>query len=191
MARDQIRIGCGAGFADDRIPPGVEIVERGELDYLAMECLAERTIARETLDRAKDPAKGYTPVLLERMEAIMPPALQRGIKIVTNMGAANPMGAARAVRKHAADWDCPDYTCAVVTGDEVTDVMRAHPELPLMEDGAPLGIAVAAHGVCQRLSRRRRGGAWLRHRRRSGHHRARRRSGAVPRADAACVRLVV
>ena len=94
MARERIRIGCGAGFADDRIPPGVDIVERGELDYLAMECLAERTIARETLDRAKDPAKGYTPVLLERMEAIMPPALQRGIKIVTNMGAANPMGAA-------------------------------------------------------------------------------------------------
>jgi hypothetical protein len=84
MARDRIRIGCGAGFADDRIPPGVEIVERGELDYLAMECLAERTIARETLDRAKDPTKGYTPVLLERMEAIMPPALRRGVRIVTN-----------------------------------------------------------------------------------------------------------
>src|ERR1700720_2413809 len=138
MARDKIRIGCGAGFADDRIPPGVEIVELGQLDYLVMECLAERTIARETLDRAKDPAKGYTPVLLERMEAIMPPALQRGIRIVTNMGAANPMGAARMVRKHAAAWGCPEYTCAVVTGDEVTQVMRAQPELPLMEDGAPL-----------------------------------------------------
>jgi hypothetical protein len=37
MARDKIRIGCGAGFADDRIPPGVDIVEHGELDYLAME----------------------------------------------------------------------------------------------------------------------------------------------------------
>ncbi len=154
MARDKIRIGCGAGFADNRIPPGVEIVERGELDYLAMECLAERTIARETLDRAKDPAKGYTPVLLERMEAIMPPALRRGVRIVTNMGAANPMGAARIIRKHAADWDCPDYTCAVVLGDEVTDVMRAHPELPLMEERRAVGVAVAAHGVCQCLPRR-------------------------------------
>ncbi|HET6607905.1 MAG TPA: acyclic terpene utilization AtuA family protein, partial [Rhodopila sp.] len=74
MAKDKIRIGCGAGFADDRIPPGVEIVEKGELDYLAMECLAERTIARETLDKKKDPTKGYTPVLLERMEAIFPAA---------------------------------------------------------------------------------------------------------------------
>jgi Acyclic terpene utilisation family protein AtuA len=86
MARDTHRTGCGAGFADDRIPPRMEIVERGELDYLAMQCLAECTIARETLDRSTDPGKGYTPVLLERMEAIMPPALQHGIKIVTNGG---------------------------------------------------------------------------------------------------------
>ena len=40
--------------------------------------------------------------------------------------------------RHASDWGCPDYACAVVQGDDVTDIMRAHPELPLMEDGAPL-----------------------------------------------------
>jgi hypothetical protein len=138
VARDKIRIGCGAGFSDDRIPPGLEIVEKGELDYLAMECLAERSIACETLDRSKDPTKGFTPVLLERMAAIMPPALRRGVKIVTNMRAANPMGAANVLRKHAPDWGCPDYTCAEVRGDEVTDIMRAHLELALMGDGAPL-----------------------------------------------------
>ena len=52
------------------------LAERGGIRYLGLECLAERTIARETLDRTKDPTKGYTPVLLERMEAIMPPALK-------------------------------------------------------------------------------------------------------------------
>ena len=191
MARDKIRIGCGAGFADDRIPPGVEIVERGELDYLAMECLAERTIARETLDRAKDPSKGYTPVLLERMEAIMPPALRRGVKIVTNMGAANPMGAARAVRQHAAEWGCPDYACAVVLGDEVSDMMRAHPELPLMEDGAPLESLLPEDGVGECVSGGGCGGARVCHRGGPGDYREGGGSGAVPRADAACVRVVV
>jgi hypothetical protein len=101
MACDKNRIGCGAGFADDRIPPGVEIVEGGELDYLAMQCLAESTIARKSLDRTKDPGKGYTPVLLGRMEAIMPPALQHGIKIVTNGG--GPSHGCCALRKHASD----------------------------------------------------------------------------------------
>ncbi len=40
-----IRIGCGAGYSGDRIEPAVELAERGELDYLVFECLAERTIA--------------------------------------------------------------------------------------------------------------------------------------------------
>ena len=132
MARDRIRIGCGAGFADDRIPPGVEIVERGELDYLAMECLAERTIARETLDRAKDPNKGYTPVLLERMEAIMPPALKRGIKIVTNMGAANPEAAARKTAEIARSIGLSSLKIAAVIGDDVLDACKDG-DLPIME----------------------------------------------------------
>ena len=40
-----IRIGSGAGYAGDRIEPAVELAEKGELDYLVFECLAERTIA--------------------------------------------------------------------------------------------------------------------------------------------------
>ena len=28
-----VRIGAGAGFADDRIDPTVELVERGDLDF--------------------------------------------------------------------------------------------------------------------------------------------------------------
>jgi hypothetical protein len=38
------------------------------------ECLAERTIARENLTRQKDPDKGYTPRLLDRIGAVLPRA---------------------------------------------------------------------------------------------------------------------
>ena len=48
-----IRVGTGAGFSDDRIEPAVELAERGGVDYLVFECLAERTIARETLTRKR------------------------------------------------------------------------------------------------------------------------------------------
>jgi hypothetical protein len=47
------------------------------------------------------------------------------------------MGAARILRKQTSDRGCPEYACAVVLGDEVIDIMRAHPKLPLIEDGAP------------------------------------------------------
>jgi len=33
------------GFSGDRIEPAVVLAEKGELDYLILECLAERTIA--------------------------------------------------------------------------------------------------------------------------------------------------
>jgi hypothetical protein len=67
-----IRVGCGAGFSDDRIDPAQEMAEKGDVDYLAFECLAERTIARENLSRLNDPEKGYTPYLAERFQAVLP-----------------------------------------------------------------------------------------------------------------------
>lgn len=53
---DTIRI--GAGTSDDRMVPALEPAERGSLDCLVFERLAERAVARENLApqriRAKD-----------------------------------------------------------------------------------------------------------------------------------------
>jgi hypothetical protein len=138
MAKTSIRVGCGAGFSDDRIDPAQEMAERGACDYLVFECLAERTIARENLTRLKDPEKGYTPYLAERFQAVLPTCLRSRVRIVTNMGAANPVGAARAVRREAIDLGLGDVPVAVVLGDDVTDQIRSHPELPLLESGEPV-----------------------------------------------------
>ena len=133
-----LRIGAGSSFADDRIAPAVDLAERGELDYLVFECLAERTIARENQTRMKDPEKGYTPRLLDRMGAVLPGCLRNGTRIVSNMGAANPPAAARLVKKHAKDNALGDVSCAVVTGDDVADIVRKRPALTIMETGEPL-----------------------------------------------------
>ena len=55
----KIRIGSGAGYAGDRIEPAVELMEKGNLDYIIFECLAERTIAIGQQDKMKDPTKSY------------------------------------------------------------------------------------------------------------------------------------
>ena len=136
--KDVLRIGAGSSFADDRIAPAVELAERGELDYLAFECLAERTIARENLTRLKNPDKGYTPRLLDRMGAVLPACLKNRVRIVSNMGTANPPAAARDVRRHARDAGLGDVRCAVVLGDDVAELLRRQPQLPIMESGAPL-----------------------------------------------------
>ena len=69
----------------------------GALDYLVFECLAERTIALAQEARRRDPDAGFDPLLTERFKAVLPPSVANKVKIITNMGAANPVGAARAV----------------------------------------------------------------------------------------------
>jgi len=138
MTKSSIRVGCGAGFSDDRIDPAQELAEKGQVDYLAFECLAERTIARENLTRLKEPDKGYTPYLAERFQAVLPACLRSGVRIVTNMGAANPIAAAKAVRREAHALGLGDVAVAVVLGADVTEQIRANPQLPLLESGEPV-----------------------------------------------------
>jgi hypothetical protein len=118
-----LRIGCGAGYSGDRIEPAIELVERGELDYLVFECLAERTIALAQQAKARDPQAGFDPLLRERMEAVLAGCHTRGIKLITNMGAANPDAAAGCVRDVAMRAGLSNLTIAIVTGDDVAPIV--------------------------------------------------------------------
>jgi len=88
------RIGTGAGFSSDRLEPAVDLVERGELDAVVLECLGERTVAFAHRDRMADPARGYNSLLDRRMRALLPACRKAGTVMITNMGAANPRAAA-------------------------------------------------------------------------------------------------
>ena len=108
-----IRIGSGAGYSGDRIEPAVELAEKGAIDYLVFECLGERTVALAQQARMKDPDSGYDPLLEERMRAVLPICASKGIKIVTNMGAANPEAAARKTAEIAKSLGLPSASyCA-------------------------------------------------------------------------------
>ena len=126
------RIGSGAGYAGDRIDPALELAERGELDVLVFECLAERTIALAQLRRAADPNAGYDPMLKARMRAVLPACVRNGVTIITNMGGAHPMAAGQAVLDVARELGLPRLRVAVVTGDDVLPWMRVN-DVPLMD----------------------------------------------------------
>ena len=119
-----IRIGGGAGYSGDRIEPAVELAEHGDLDYLVFECLAERTIALAQQARLKDARAGYDPLLVARMRAVLPLCTIKGVKIVTNMGAANPESAADATREIARALGLSGLRIAAITGDDVLDAAR-------------------------------------------------------------------
>jgi hypothetical protein len=138
-----LRIGSGAGYSGDRIEPAVELAEKGELDYLVFECLAERTIALAQQARLSDPDAGFDPLLSERMRRVLPfvgrgrEAGQRRLRLISNMGAANPLAAAREVRRIAVELGLHGLKVAAVTGDDVLAVLRASPE-QVLDNGATI-----------------------------------------------------
>jgi hypothetical protein len=127
-----IRIGSGAGYSGDRIEPAVELAEKGDIDYLVFECLGERTVALAQQARMKEPAGGYDPLLEERMRAVLPVCAAKGIKIVTNMGAANPEAAARRTVEIAKLLGLSSLKVAAVVGDDVLDACKDG-DFPIME----------------------------------------------------------
>ncbi|MBD8668679.1 DUF1446 domain-containing protein [Pseudomonas lurida] len=134
-----LRIGSGAGYSGDRIEPAVELAEQGDLDYLVFECLAERTIALAQQARINDPEGGYDPLLSERMRRVLPfvgvKAGRRRLRVITNMGAANPLSAAVEVRRIASELGV-DLKVAAVVGDDVLSALQ--PEW-LLDNGQTVG----------------------------------------------------
>jgi hypothetical protein len=120
-----IRIGSGAGYSGDRIEPAVELAEKGGIDYLVFECLGERTVALAQQARMKNPESGYDPLLEERMRAVLPLCAAKGIKIVTNMGAANPEAAAKKTAEIARSLGLSKLKIAAVVGDDVLEACKA------------------------------------------------------------------
>ncbi len=131
-----IRIGSGAGYSGDRIEPAVELAEKGNINYLVFECLAERTIAIAQNAKLNDPTKGYDALLAERFEAVLPICKKNGIKIITNMGAANPQAGAAKVREIAARLDLGKLKIAAISGDDVVEALKVS-DTKILETGAP------------------------------------------------------
>jgi hypothetical protein len=132
-----IRIGSGAGYSGDRIEPAIELAREGRLDYLVFECLAERTIALAQKARLKDPGLGFDPMLEHRMHAVLPIARRNGTRVVTNMGAANPLAAAHKIVEVARSLGLAGLKVAAVLGDDVLDIVRRG-DYRLEETGAAL-----------------------------------------------------
>lgn len=136
---DTFRIGAGAGYSGDRIDPAQALAERGRLDALVFECLAERTIALAQLRRRREPGHGYDPLLEARLRAVLPACVRNGVTVITNMGAANPPAAGAAALGVARALGLA-LRVAVVTGDDVLDWVRAN-DPPLMEgEGRASGL---------------------------------------------------
>src|SRR5690625_2725896 len=115
-----LKIGVGAGFSGDRLEPAEYLLKNVDLDYIVFECLAERTIALTQQRKLKDKDTGYDPLLEKRIRSILPLLMDKKVKLITNMGAANPSAAGKKTLEIAEELGVY-CKVAVVTGDDVLD----------------------------------------------------------------------
>ena len=134
----KIRIGSGAGYGGDRLEPAIQLMDKGNLDYIGFECLAERTIAIAQEQKRIDPSKGYNGLLEYRMEQVIPLAYKNKTKVITNMGAANPEKAAEIIADLAKKAGSHGMKIAAVMGDDVLAQVRNQENLMILETGLPL-----------------------------------------------------
>ena len=93
-----IRIGAGAAWWGDRVEPAQWNAERGDLDYLCFETMAEATVSAAQVRARRDPSfEGYDTYLDDRMRAVLPGCIRNGTKIISNQGWINPEAAAKRV----------------------------------------------------------------------------------------------
>jgi len=118
-----IRIGGGSGFSNDRLDAALELVERGDIDVLMLETLAERTLALLQVAKRKG-GSGYWDSLAGRLEVLLPAMAKRGTKFVTNAGGAAPEACARMIARLLRECGIA-MKVAAVTGDDVTELVRA------------------------------------------------------------------
>lgn len=133
-----IRIGSGAGYGGDRIEPAIDLMERGNLDYIIFECLAERTIALAQLQKLKNPNAGYNDLFELRMDHILDTLKTHPVKVITNMGAANPIAAMEKAILMARKKGLSQLKFAAVTGDDIFDSLNKFQNTTVIETGRPL-----------------------------------------------------
>ncbi len=138
-----IRIAGGLGFYGDSWRPIKASIERGNVQYVASDHLAELTLAILQKDRQRDPNLGYTRDFAPMLLDLLPLAIPRGVKFILNAGGLNPM-AAREVLLNALQKFGIKLKVGVVLGDSVLEHLdelhEAGVSLAHMDTGASIAM---------------------------------------------------
>jgi hypothetical protein len=139
----RVRIGNGCGFWGDNLDAPLELAERGRLDYLTLEYLAELTMSILALQKQRHPDAGYATDFLDVLERLGPVLKsQPNLKIITNAGGMNPAACAARARAVLDAAGMSERRIAIVRGDDLlpwidTLLAEGHP-LTNLDTGEPL-----------------------------------------------------
>ena len=148
QTKELLRLGGGSACPGEILEPAIELVERGDIDYIVFDSLSESEMLAFERHKMSHAAEGYDIYTAARLRAIWPICARKGIRIIGNMGAANPRGAQKLALKVAGELGLRGQKVAAVLGDNVLAAIREldpvvnETQTPVSEFGDRL---IAAH----------------------------------------------
>lgn len=119
-----IRIAAGLGFYGDSWRPIKASIERGNVQYVCSDHLAELTLAILHKSRQRDRRLGYTQDLVPMLTDLLPLAVSQNVKFILNAGGLNPLAAREALLAVLRKFGYR-LKIGVVLGDAVLDRLDA------------------------------------------------------------------
>ena len=139
-APSSIRIANAGGYWGDDLGAFKRQVERGPVDYVTLDFLAEITMSIMQKQRARDPEMGFARDFIAQVDQTLELLIDRNIRVVTNAGGVNPAACRRALLATAAKKG-RTIDVAAVAGDDILaridDLNAAGAPLDNMENGQP------------------------------------------------------
>jgi hypothetical protein len=95
------------------------MLNHGNLNYLVFETLSETTFAANQLHKYYHPDEGYNEMLEARMRRVLSLCYAKGVKIISNMGSANPPAALEKVIEISRSLGLKGLKVAMVQGEDI------------------------------------------------------------------------
>ena len=155
-----VRIGCAAGFYGDSQLAARQLVDKGDIDYLVFDYLAEITMAILAKARQKNDDLGYAiDFVTVAMSDVLADCAAKGIKVVANAGGVN-VPACIAALEQLCDKQGLDLKIGGVYGDNllgredlpVATMTENQTAEPLPEKLASLNAYLGAQPIADALA---------------------------------------
>jgi hypothetical protein len=142
MSDKKVRVACASAFYGDSQLAARQLVDKGEIDYLVFDYLAEATMAILARAKATNADFGYAiDFVTVAMKDVLSDCSKKGIKVIANAGGVNVPACISALEQLCEMLEL-DLTVAGVYGDDLSNF--EHGDMPEMQTGKPLPAKLAS-----------------------------------------------